>query len=71
LALFHIPEKAATHTLAGIRITFKFSHLHQATRIIELRSHPGDASCQKTSPHASPILTPPPQLIEKEALKTS
>jgi hypothetical protein len=32
---------------------------------------PGDASCQKGSPDASPNFEPPPQPIEKEGLKRS
>jgi hypothetical protein len=71
LALFRIPDKAATQTLAGIRITLKLSRLHQAARIVELPNHPGDASYKKAPQDASPNLTPPPQLIEKEELKTS
>jgi hypothetical protein len=33
--------------------------------------HPGDASCKKSPPDASPNLQPPPQLIEKKDLTTS
>jgi len=36
-----------------------------------VRDHPGDASCKKVPPHASPNLDPRTQPIEKEVLKTS
>ena len=39
--------------------------------ILRLPNHPGDASCEKVPPDASPNLAPPPQPIEKEWLKTS
>jgi hypothetical protein len=58
-------------TLASSGIELKFSHLRKATRIIELRNHPCDASCRKGPPDASQNFEPPPQPIEKEELKTS
>jgi hypothetical protein len=51
-------------TLADSAIQLKFRHLHKPIRIIALRTiretHPA-----KKPPDASPILTPPPQPIEK------
>jgi hypothetical protein len=60
-----------TPTLAASRIQLKLRRLHKGSRIIALPAPPGDASCKKSPPDASPNLTPPPQLIEKEELKTS
>ena len=57
--------------LFGSRIALKINHLREATRIINLRGHPCDASCQKSPPDASQNLKPPPQPIEKEDLTTS
>ena len=39
--------------------------------IVRLPNHPGDASCKKVPPDASPNLASRTQPIEKEALKTS
>jgi hypothetical protein len=39
--------------------------------IVRLLNHPGDASCKKVPPDASPDLASLPQPIEKEWLKTS
>jgi hypothetical protein len=60
-----------TPPLADTRIQLTLRHLHKGARIIALPAPPGDASCKKSPPDASPNLTPPPQLIEKEELKTS
>ena len=60
-----------TPTLAATRIQLKLRHLHKGARIIALPAPPGDASCKKSPQDASPNLTPPPQLIEKQELKTS
>ena len=38
---------------------------------LTLRCLPGDASCRKTPPHASPNFDPPTQPIENKWLKTS
>ena len=53
------------------RIQLKFRHLHRTTRIIWLPDHPGDASCRKVPPDASPNCTPSPQPVEKTEFKTS
>jgi hypothetical protein len=45
--------------------------LDPLSAIVHLRNHPCDASCKKMPPDASQIFAPPPQPIEKEALKTS
>ena len=58
-------------TLAGSRIALKMRYLYKGSRIVDLPDHPCDASCQKSPPHASQNLKPPPQPIEKEELKTS
>jgi hypothetical protein len=58
-------------TLADSGIELKFKRLSKGARIIELRDHPGDASCRKAPPDASPNLDPPPQPIENEELVTS
>ena len=60
-----------TPPLADTRIQLKLRHLHKGARIIALPAPPGDASCKKSPQDASPNLTPPPQLIEKQELKTS
>ena len=60
-----------TPTLADTRIQLKLKCLHKGIRIIALPAPPGDASYKKSPHDASPNLTPPPQLIEKEELKTS
>ena len=57
--------------LAGSRIALKVRHLPKGTRIVRLPNHPGDASCKKVPPDASPNLASRTQPIEKEALKTS
>ena len=57
--------------LADTRIQLKLRRLHKGIRIIALPAPPGDASYKKSPHDASPNLTPPPQLIEKEELKTS
>ena len=59
-----------TPPLADTRIQLKVSGLRKRTRIIELRHHPGDASCEKSPSGASPNVAPPPQPIETEELKT-
>jgi hypothetical protein len=48
----------------------KLSRLNEASRLIEIPGHLGDASCQECPPDASPKLDPTPQPIEKEELKT-
>src|ERR1035437_4784525 len=58
-------------TLVGTRIAFHFIHLHERARITELHIRPGDASCEKSPPDASPSFDPPPQPIETEHLTTS
>jgi hypothetical protein len=60
-----------TPPLADTRIQLKLRHLHKGARIIALPAPPGDAFCKKSPQNAPPNLTPPPQLIEKEGLKTS
>jgi hypothetical protein len=45
--------------------------LDPLSTIVRLPNHPGDASCRKVPPDASPNLDPPPQPIETERLKTS
>jgi hypothetical protein len=45
--------------------------LDPLSAIVRLPNHPGDASCKKVPPDASPNLAPPPQPIETERLKTS
>lgn len=57
--------------LAGSRIALKVRHLPKGTPIVRLPNHPGDASCKKVPPHASPNLASRTQPVEKEALKTS
>lgn len=57
-------------TFAGSRIALQFRHLHERARIIEIAIRPGDASCEKDPPDASPNLDPSPQPIEKEELAT-
>jgi hypothetical protein len=57
-------------TLADSGIQLKLRRLHKGTRIISPPDPPGDASCEKSPPDASPNLSPPPQPIETEELKT-
>jgi hypothetical protein len=45
--------------------------LDPVSAIVRPPNHPGDASCKKVPPDASPNVGPPPQPIEKEWLKTS
>ena len=56
---------------AGTRIALQFSHLHEHAHVFELRTRPGDASCEKHPQDASPNLDPPPQPIETAQLTTS
>jgi hypothetical protein len=63
--------KTCMLTLADSGIELKFRRLHEGARIIELRADPGDASCQKSPPDASPNFDVPPQPTEKEELVTS
>ena len=56
---------------AGSGIELKLSRLHESAQIIQPRDRPGDASFKKSPQDASPKFDPPPQLIEKEELKTS
>ena len=60
-----------TPPLADTRIQLKLRRLHKGSRIIALPAPPGDAFCKNSPQNAPPNLTPPPQLIEKEGLKTS
>jgi hypothetical protein len=60
-----------TPPLADTRIQLKLRRLHKGARIIALPAPPGDASCKKSPHDASPNLTPPPQPVETEELKTS
>jgi hypothetical protein len=55
----------------GSGIPLKLRHLRKGIRIVEPPDHPGDASCKKGPPDASPNLEPPSQPIEKEELATS
>jgi hypothetical protein len=54
--------------LADSRIELKFKRLHEGVRIIELSGDPGDASCEKAPPDASPTLASLPQPTETEPL---
>jgi hypothetical protein len=62
-----MPPSASMHTVLHGEVLY-FQHRQPQFRSPD---HPGDASCQKTPPDASPNRDPPPQLIEKEELKTS
>jgi hypothetical protein len=55
-------------TLADSGIELKFRRLHEGAKIIEISDDPGDASCEKMPPDASPNLAPPPQTTETEDL---
>jgi hypothetical protein len=55
-------------TLADYGIELKFRRLHEGSRIIEISDDPGDASCEKVPPDASPNLDPPTQPTETEDL---
>jgi hypothetical protein len=55
-------------TLADSGIELKFRRLHGGAKIIELSDDPGDASCEKVPPDATPNLDPPPQPAETEDL---
>jgi hypothetical protein len=55
-------------TLSDIGIVLKFSRLHGGTRFIEISDDPGDASYEKTPPHASPNLAPSTQPTDSEPL---
>ena len=68
--LIAIPRRGIPCTIAGSGIGFKFKRLHAGARIIESPHRPGDASCQKSPPHASPARAPTPHPIEKESLAT-
>jgi hypothetical protein len=58
-------------TLAETRIALQFRYLQEPACVIELRIRPGDASCEKSPPDASPKLDAPPQPVGTEELKTS
>jgi hypothetical protein len=51
--------------LTGYRIQLKYRRLHKDAHIFGLRDHPGDTSCEKVPPDASPNLVPTLQPIEK------
>jgi hypothetical protein len=55
-------------TLADSGIELKFRRLSKGAKIIELSDDPGDASCEKVPPDASPNLDSPPQPTETEDL---
>jgi hypothetical protein len=57
--------------LLDSRIKFKLGHLHTGTRPTGPPCRPGDASCQKDPPDASPNFEPLRQPTEKECLTTS
>ena len=71
IAHWGIPFTASSASAPVPATQLKLGHLHQATRISGLPDPPGDASCKKVPPHASPNLDPRTQPIEKEVLKTS
>jgi len=43
--------------------------LDPLSAIVRLPNHPGDASCKKVPPDASPNLAPPPQPLKQSGLK--
>jgi len=66
--LIAIPRRGIPCTIAGGSIGLKFRRLHGGAKIIELSDDPGDASCEKVPPDATPNLDPPPQPAETEDL---
>ena len=67
--LIAIPRRGIPCTIAGSGIGLKFKALTQTHQNHRAPCHPGDASCKKSPPDASPNLEPIPQPIEKRALK--
>jgi hypothetical protein len=63
--------RTCTLILADCGIELKFRRLHRGARIVELSGDRGDASREKSPPHASPDFEPAPEATETTELITS